>query len=182
MWWVSVSCCNLCLVLLVNSNNTKNTSEGSALHGWILSWWWTFDFHTDAASGGSEDWALAYVPGIYAYCYEVRPATSGQGGFVVGTEYIIPTGREIHASLITMSKTIPWNVSRQVSFIPGPLEVTASLTMGKINYSCDALITWQSIFIRDSLFWLGKRCYSLFVKNKNSFFMDKQFVVVRIQH
>eukprot|EP00916_Digyalum_oweni_P011174 GHVL01018549.1.p1 GENE.GHVL01018549.1~~GHVL01018549.1.p1 ORF type:complete len:437 (+),score=19.45 GHVL01018549.1:92-1402(+) len=57
-----------------------------------------------AASGASEDWALQEKPGIFAYCYELRPATYNAGGFDIPASEIVPTGQELLASLYVLAE------------------------------------------------------------------------------
>ena len=58
----------------------------------------------DAASGAAEDWALQEKPGIYAYCYELRPKSWSQGGFDIPASDIVPTGQELLASLYVLAE------------------------------------------------------------------------------
>jgi len=53
------------------------------------------------ASGGSFDWAKETNQQAYAYSPELRPATAGQGGFDIPASNILPSGREIFASVVT---------------------------------------------------------------------------------
>ncbi|KAL8596292.1 hypothetical protein ACOMHN_067545 [Nucella lapillus] len=55
-----------------------------------------------AASGGSFDWALHQKPGIYAYCYELRPDSHWNGGFRLPASQIVPTGEELLHSLLEL--------------------------------------------------------------------------------
>ncbi|XP_076451494.1 zinc carboxypeptidase-like [Babylonia areolata] len=59
-----------------------------------------------AASGGSFDWALQEKPGIYSYCYELRPRFISQGHFILHPDYIVPTGEEVLRSLLVLSQNI----------------------------------------------------------------------------
>nr|QOI16736.1 carboxypeptidase [Rapana venosa] len=65
-----------------------------------------YDLVGYAASGGSIDWALAEKPGIYSYCFELRPQSFWQGGFMIPATEIIPTGQELLNSLMTMIQNL----------------------------------------------------------------------------
>ncbi|XP_076452079.1 zinc carboxypeptidase-like [Babylonia areolata] len=58
------------------------------------------------ASGAAEDWALQEKPGIYSYCYELRPRTYWEGHFVLDPKHIIPTGHELLQSLLVLMENI----------------------------------------------------------------------------
>lgn len=60
-----------------------------------------------AASGAAEDWALQEKPGIFAYCYELRPATASQGGFDIPPSQIVPVGQELLRSLYVLAEQMP---------------------------------------------------------------------------
>ncbi|ESO85088.1 hypothetical protein LOTGIDRAFT_130966, partial [Lottia gigantea] len=57
------------------------------------------------AAGGSDDWAIALGSVKYAYTYELRPRTSGEGGFVLPTSDIIPSGEELYASFYSLAQS-----------------------------------------------------------------------------
>jgi len=56
------------------------------------------------ASGGSFDWAKEKNGMKYAYSPELRPATANQGGFDIPASNIIPSGREIFASVVAVAR------------------------------------------------------------------------------
>jgi len=56
------------------------------------------------ASGGSFDWAKEKNGMKYAYSPELRPATAGQGGFDIPASNILPSGREIFASVVAVAR------------------------------------------------------------------------------
>ncbi|XP_025084388.1 LOW QUALITY PROTEIN: carboxypeptidase B-like [Pomacea canaliculata] len=59
-----------------------------------------------AAAGCAEDWALTHKPGIYAYCYELRPRTSAAGGFIVAASQIPYVGAEVYHSFLALAAAI----------------------------------------------------------------------------
>jgi carboxypeptidase A2 len=52
------------------------------------------------ANGGSLDWAKAVAGVKYTYAPELRPATAGEGGFVIPPSNINPSGEEIFAGTV----------------------------------------------------------------------------------
>jgi hypothetical protein len=56
------------------------------------------------ASGGSFDWAKEKNAQAYAYSPELRPATANQGGFDIPPSNILPSGREIFASVVVTAR------------------------------------------------------------------------------
>ncbi|XP_076451492.1 carboxypeptidase B-like [Babylonia areolata] len=59
-----------------------------------------------AASGAAEDWALQEKPGIYAYCYELRPRYYSDGNFIIPPSNIVPNGQELLRSLLVLASSI----------------------------------------------------------------------------
>ncbi|XP_076451209.1 zinc carboxypeptidase-like [Babylonia areolata] len=58
------------------------------------------------ASGAAEDWALKEKPGIYSYCYELRPRSFYEGHFLLPPSQIRPTGHEFMLSVLALAKGI----------------------------------------------------------------------------
>lgn len=56
------------------------------------------------ASGGSFDWAKEKNAMTYAYSPELRPANQIQGGFDIPASNILPSGREIFASVVAVAR------------------------------------------------------------------------------
>ena len=57
-----------------------------------------------AVSGASKDWALLKYPGIYSYCFELRPDQWDDRGFVLPAEEIIAQGEEYFNSLAVLAR------------------------------------------------------------------------------
>ncbi|CAH1795226.1 unnamed protein product, partial [Owenia fusiformis] len=51
------------------------------------------------ASGGAYDWAKASAGVKYSYAPELRPASAIEGGFILDTTHIMPSGREVFEAL-----------------------------------------------------------------------------------
>lgn len=81
--------------------------ERTIFHGYSQ----TFNYNfSDAASGGSYDWAKSVAGIQYAYTYEMRPAEAsfGQSGFILSESEIIPNAEEVWASLVTIATEIQY--------------------------------------------------------------------------
>lgn len=62
-------------------------------------------FGADPVSGGSIDWTLSRKPKLYSLAFELRPSGYATGeGFLLPSSEIIPTGEELHASLVVLAK------------------------------------------------------------------------------
>ncbi|XP_005107189.1 zinc carboxypeptidase A 1-like [Aplysia californica] len=57
-----------------------------------------------AASGAAEDWALIYKPGIYAYCYELRPDEYSSTAFLLPASQIVDQGEEYYDSIAVLAQ------------------------------------------------------------------------------
>ncbi len=55
------------------------------------------------ASGTAPDWSYGEL-GAFGWTFELRPATAGQGGFVLPPDQIIPTGEEILPALLVVTE------------------------------------------------------------------------------
>ena len=64
---------------------------------------WYF-WYVDAASGGSDDWAHGVANIKYSYTIELRD--TGDHGFVLPKEQIIPTGEETMLALVDLCHTV----------------------------------------------------------------------------
>lgn len=53
-------------------------------------------------SGAAQDWA-AGARNLISWTIELRPASAGPGGFVVGADQIIPTGQEFAAAIVRLA-------------------------------------------------------------------------------
>ena len=61
---------------------------------------------SDSAAGTSGDWGLLQnkdTPRFASIAYEMRPATANDGGFVLDASHIVPTGKEMLASLLAFA-------------------------------------------------------------------------------
>lgn len=54
---------------------------------------------TDAAAGGSDDWALGVAGIPYSYTIELRPSSSAWSGFLLPKNQIMPTAVEMYAGM-----------------------------------------------------------------------------------
>ncbi|KAK7493693.1 hypothetical protein BaRGS_00015022 [Batillaria attramentaria] len=53
-------------------------------------------------SGDAADWVFSMAPWSYTYVYELRPGNYSSCTFILPPEEIVPTGKEVYASLMTM--------------------------------------------------------------------------------
>lgn len=63
-------------------------------------------YFTDAASGGTFDWAKGKAGIKYAFTPELRPASIWEGGFNISPSNIIPSGKEIFAGVVQTCKDV----------------------------------------------------------------------------
>lgn len=75
------------------------------LHCQMLTFMVVTHFGAAPASGGSIDWTLSRNPKLYSLAFELRPSGYATGdGFLLPSSEIIPTGEELHASLVVLAK------------------------------------------------------------------------------
>ena len=61
---------------------------------------------TDPTTGDTTDWTFGVLGIIHSYCVELRPRSSGQGGFVLPPDKIIPVGKETFEGLIALTQNM----------------------------------------------------------------------------
>jgi len=88
------------------------------------------------AGGVTQDWAYE-DEGVYAWTFELRPASQFDGGFILPADQILPTARENFAAVLTLADAIIDGV--QWSF-PGGLPTTVDADAdAELLFSCDPL-------------------------------------------
>jgi len=65
-----------------------------------------FCLSTDKVSGSLLDWAYDKAKIKYTYLPELRPAMRSQGGFTPPISFILPSGEELFAALVTCCRHI----------------------------------------------------------------------------
>nr|KAG5704357.1 hypothetical protein BaRGS_031063 [Batillaria attramentaria] len=55
-------------------------------------------------SGDAADWVFSMAPWSYTYVYELRPGNYSSCTFILPPEEIVPTGKEVYASLMTIGQ------------------------------------------------------------------------------
>ncbi len=61
---------------------------------------------SDAAAGGSYDWAKGAAGIDYSYTYELRPDSGAFLGFIISASNIEPSGRETWAGITSIINEI----------------------------------------------------------------------------
>lgn len=113
-----------------------------------------------AASGTLGDWSYAGA-GLKGWTIELRPATSGQGGFVLPPDQIIPTAEENFQAILTMGEQfstplrlilpqgapINADADNATSFAVEVQELASTLMPGtaRLVYSFDAIASFTSV-------------------------------------
>ncbi|KAI0215295.1 hypothetical protein LSAT2_032676 [Lamellibrachia satsuma] len=70
------------------------------------------DFYGFKLSGTEIDWAKSSAQIKYSYTPELRPAKKSEGGFQAPTSFIIPSGEEVFAAVVTCCRHIAWEWER----------------------------------------------------------------------
>lgn len=78
---------------------------------------------TDAAAGGSEDFAKGVAKIKYSYCFELRD--TGKDGFILPPNQIVPSGIETFAAVQSMAEDLKkiYNLDESPSPVPGNEEL-----------------------------------------------------------
>ncbi len=99
------------------------------------------------ASGTAPDWSYGEL-GAFGWTFELRPATAGQGGFVIPPDQIVPTGEEIFPAVLVLTEfaanDIYFNSLREPAYVDAAsgaeVSIGATPTRGTdINESASAL-------------------------------------------
>lgn len=60
----------------------------------------------DPTTGDTTDWTFGVLGVIHSYCVELRPKSSGDGGFTLPPDKIIPVGEETFAGLKALTRNM----------------------------------------------------------------------------